>query len=162
PIGIKGIAKVAMGWYLGCEDDLECNWIGEDNEQWPSRLCAQAQLGDDMPFHKQDCTKYTQLVFFESYNVVPPPPTRLFSPPKIDLSYSCLEEFQQPEFQSYGPKSKNESKEILNKLKESHDAPLVKNRMSDNKDCIVESPIMVEKKNFVPTISKIEFVKAKL
>nr|GEX80644.1 reverse transcriptase domain-containing protein [Tanacetum cinerariifolium] len=29
----------------------------------PSRLCAQAQLGDDRPFHKQACMEYTQLVF---------------------------------------------------------------------------------------------------
>ncbi|GJY42278.1 ribonuclease H-like domain-containing protein [Tanacetum coccineum] len=35
---------------------------------------------------------------FVSYNDVPPPPTRLFSPPNLDLSYSDLEEFQQPEF----------------------------------------------------------------
>nr|GEW06814.1 hypothetical protein [Tanacetum cinerariifolium] len=29
----------------------------------PSSLCVQAQLVDDMPFHKQACTEYTQLVF---------------------------------------------------------------------------------------------------
>nr|GEY23497.1 putative reverse transcriptase domain-containing protein [Tanacetum cinerariifolium] len=40
---------------------------------------------------------------YESYHVVPRPPTGLFSPPKIDFSYSGLEEFKQPEFQSYGP-----------------------------------------------------------
>nr|GEZ01020.1 putative reverse transcriptase domain-containing protein [Tanacetum cinerariifolium] len=27
----KGIAKVAMGWFFGCEDDLECSWIREDS-----------------------------------------------------------------------------------------------------------------------------------
>nr|GEV97041.1 ribonuclease H-like domain-containing protein [Tanacetum cinerariifolium] len=62
-----------------------------------------------------------------------------FSDSEIDLSYSGHEEFQQPEFQSYGPKScktesKNSSKEIPNELKESPDAPLVKDRVSDNKD----------------------------
>ncbi|GKE44695.1 ribonuclease H-like domain-containing protein, partial [Tanacetum coccineum] len=31
---------------------------------------------------------------FVSYNVVPPPPTGLFSPPNLDLSNSGLEEFQ--------------------------------------------------------------------
>ena len=36
------------------------------------------------------------------YHVVPPPPTGLFSPPKPDLSYSGLKEFQQPEFEGYG------------------------------------------------------------
>nr|GFB16582.1 hypothetical protein [Tanacetum cinerariifolium] len=76
------------------------------------------------------------------------PMTRLFLPPKIDLSYSGLEEFQQPKFQSYGPKScetesKNASKEIPNELKESTDAPLVKNKVLDNKDCTVESPVVV-------------------
>ncbi|GJT98788.1 ribonuclease H-like domain-containing protein [Tanacetum coccineum] len=30
---------------------------------------------------------------------------RLFSPPKLDLSYSDLEEFQQPEFEGYRPKT---------------------------------------------------------
>nr|GEX38251.1 hypothetical protein [Tanacetum cinerariifolium] len=29
----------------------------------PSRLCAQAQSGDDTPFHKQACMEYIQLVF---------------------------------------------------------------------------------------------------
>ncbi|GJW15619.1 ribonuclease H-like domain-containing protein [Tanacetum coccineum] len=39
------------------------------------------------------------------YNAVPPPPTGLFAHSIIDLSYSGLEEFQQPEFEGYGPKS---------------------------------------------------------
>ncbi|GJY34170.1 hypothetical protein Tco_0418639 [Tanacetum coccineum] len=39
------------------------------------------------------------------YNVVPPPPTGLFAPPTIDLSYYGLEEFQQPKFEGYGPKA---------------------------------------------------------
>ncbi|GJS06008.1 ribonuclease H-like domain-containing protein [Tanacetum coccineum] len=46
-------------------------------------------------------------VGFVSYNVVPPPHTGLFSPPNLDLSYSGLEEFQQPEFEGYGPKTNN-------------------------------------------------------
>ncbi|GKE96390.1 hypothetical protein Tco_1581245 [Tanacetum coccineum] len=47
---------------------------------------------------------------FVSYNVVPPPPTGLFSFSNLDLSNSSLEEFQQPEFEGYGPKtSKNVS-----------------------------------------------------
>nr|GEZ05745.1 hypothetical protein [Tanacetum cinerariifolium] len=105
-------------------------------------------------------------VGFKSYNSIPPPPTGLFSPLKIDLSYSGLEEFQQSEFESYRPKScetesKNASKEIPNELKKSPDAPLVKNRVSDNKDCTVESLVVVEKKTVVPTVAKIEFVKAK-
>nr|GEY36803.1 hypothetical protein [Tanacetum cinerariifolium] len=61
---------------------------------------------------------------------------------QIDLSYFGLEEFQQPEFENYRPKScktesKNASKSIPNELKESPDAPLVKDRASNNKDCLV-------------------------
>nr|GFA48092.1 ribonuclease H-like domain-containing protein [Tanacetum cinerariifolium] len=75
-------------------------------------------------------------------------------------------EFKQPEFQRYGPKScetesKNASKEFSNELKESSDAPLVKDMVLDNKDCSVESPVMVEKKIVVPTVTKVKFVRPK-
>nr|GEX46573.1 retrovirus-related Pol polyprotein from transposon TNT 1-94 [Tanacetum cinerariifolium] len=54
-------------------------------------------------------------VEFVSYNDVPPPPIWLFSPPKLDLSNSGLEEFQQPEFEGYRPMtSKSVSKDISN------------------------------------------------
>ncbi|GJZ38385.1 hypothetical protein Tco_0584948 [Tanacetum coccineum] len=86
---------------------------------------------------------------FVSYNVVPPPPTGLFSPPNLDLSNSGLEEFQQPEFEGYGPKtSKSVSKDISNEVRESPDAPLVKELVSDDK---------LEKKTIFPTVAKIEF-----
>nr|GEV59251.1 hypothetical protein [Tanacetum cinerariifolium] len=103
---------------------------------------------------------------YESYHVVLPPPTGLFSPPKVDLSNSGLEEFKQPEFQSYEPKSyktesKNASKDIPNELKGSPNAPLVKDKVSKDKDCSVGSPIVVEKKIDVPTITKVEVVRQK-
>ncbi|GJT66956.1 hypothetical protein Tco_1018436 [Tanacetum coccineum] len=46
-------------------------------------------------------------VRFVRYNAVPPPHTGLFSPLKFDLSNSGLEEFQQPKFEGYGPKTKS-------------------------------------------------------
>ncbi|GKB88638.1 hypothetical protein Tco_0960910, partial [Tanacetum coccineum] len=71
---------------------------------------------------------------FVSYNVVPPPPTGLFSLPKFDLSNSGLEEFQQPEFEGYGPKtSKSVSENISNKVRESPDTPLVEKLVLDDK-----------------------------
>ncbi|GJX64120.1 ribonuclease H-like domain-containing protein [Tanacetum coccineum] len=92
-------------------------------------------------------------VGFVSYNVVPPSPTGLFSPPKFDLSNSSLEEFQQPEFEGYGPKtSKSVSEDISNEVRESSDAPLVKELVSDDK---------LEKKIVFPTVAKIEFVRSK-
>ncbi|GKF45380.1 hypothetical protein Tco_0131932, partial [Tanacetum coccineum] len=52
---------------------------------------------------------------------------RLFSPLNLYLSYSGLEEFKQPEFEGYGPKtSKSVSEDISNEVRESPEAPLVK------------------------------------
>nr|GEV99519.1 retrovirus-related Pol polyprotein from transposon TNT 1-94 [Tanacetum cinerariifolium] len=88
-------------------------------------------------------------VGFVSYNVVSHPPTRLFSPPKLDLSNSRLEEFQQPKFEGYGSKTSNSvSEDISNEVKESPDAPLVMGLVSDDK---------LEKKTVFPTVAKIEF-----
>nr|GEU79617.1 ribonuclease H-like domain-containing protein [Tanacetum cinerariifolium] len=108
---------------------------------------------------------------FQSYNVVQPPATLVYNtwrcpPPKTDLSYSSLLEFKQPQFESYRPKSckkesKNASEDIPNELKEYPDAPLVKDRVSDNKDCSVEFRVVVEKKTNVPTIAKVKFVRPK-
>ncbi|GJS95153.1 ribonuclease H-like domain-containing protein [Tanacetum coccineum] len=90
-------------------------------------------------------------VGFVSYNAVPPPPTGLFSPPTLDLSNSGLEEFQQPEFEGYGPKtSKSVSEVISNEVRETPDAPLVEELVSNDK---------LEKKIVSPT--KIEFVRPK-
>ncbi|GKE03524.1 hypothetical protein Tco_1395542 [Tanacetum coccineum] len=86
---------------------------------------------------------------FVSYNVVPTPPTGLFSPPNLDLSNSGLEEFQQPEFEGYGPKtSKSVSEDTSNEVRESPDASLVEELVSNDK---------LEKKTVFPTIAKINF-----
>ncbi|GKG24558.1 hypothetical protein Tco_0395186, partial [Tanacetum coccineum] len=84
---------------------------------------------------------------FVSHNAVPPPPTGLFSPPNLDLSYSGLEEFQQLEFEGYGTKpSKSVSGDNSNEVKESLDAPMVEK---------------LETKIVFPTVAKIEFVRPK-
>ncbi|GKD72753.1 hypothetical protein Tco_1331035, partial [Tanacetum coccineum] len=90
---------------------------------------------------------------FVSYNAVPPPPTRLFLPPNLDLSNSGLEEFQQHEFEGNRPKtSKNVSKDTYNEVRESPDALMVEKLVSGDK---------LEKKNVFPTVVKIEFVRSK-
>ncbi|GJT34368.1 ribonuclease H-like domain-containing protein [Tanacetum coccineum] len=78
---------------------------------------------------------------------------RLFSPPKFDLSNSGLEEFQHPKFKGYGPKSsKSVSEDVSNKVRESPDAPLVKELVSDDK---------LEKKTVFLTVAKMEFIRPK-
>ncbi|GJW98885.1 ribonuclease H-like domain-containing protein [Tanacetum coccineum] len=90
---------------------------------------------------------------FVSYNIVPPHPIGLFSPPNLDLSNYGLEEFQRPEFEGYGPKtSKNVSEDTSNEVRESPDAPMVEKLVSDDK---------LEKKTIFPTVAKIEFVRPK-
>ncbi|GJV34142.1 hypothetical protein Tco_1394542 [Tanacetum coccineum] len=59
---------------------------------------------------------------------------RFFYPSKIDLSNSGLEEFQEPEFEGYGPKtSKSASEDISNEVRKSNDASLVEKLVSDDK-----------------------------
>ncbi|GKE04469.1 hypothetical protein Tco_1396487, partial [Tanacetum coccineum] len=71
----------------------------------------------------------------------------LFSPPTIDLSYSGLEEFQQPEFQGYGPKaSKSVCVDTSAEVKQTLETPLVEELVLEKK-----------KQTFFPT--KIKFVK---
>ncbi|GJZ01897.1 hypothetical protein Tco_0519858 [Tanacetum coccineum] len=96
------------------------------------------------------------------YHVVAPPhPLSLNAPTKLDLSYSGLEEFQQPEFEGYRLRAnKNVCKNSSNEPKKSPDAPLIEEWVSDNED-EVESPVVVEKKTVVPTIPKGEVVRPK-
>ncbi|GKD06545.1 hypothetical protein Tco_1181519, partial [Tanacetum coccineum] len=62
-------------------------------------------------------------------------------------------EFQQPEFKSYRPKtSKSVSEYISNEVRESPDASLAEELVSDDK---------LEEKTIFPTVTKIEFVRSK-
>ncbi|GKE48354.1 ribonuclease H-like domain-containing protein, partial [Tanacetum coccineum] len=73
-------------------------------------------------------------VFCITYNTVPPPPTGLFAPSTINLSNSGLEEFQQPEFEGYGPKaSKSVYKDTSNEVKKTPDALLGEKLVSEKK-----------------------------
>nr|GEV99472.1 hypothetical protein [Tanacetum cinerariifolium] len=66
------------------------------------------------------------------------------------VSSASTQEFQQLEFEGYRPKTSNSvSKDISNEVKESPDAPLVKELVSDDK---------LEKKTAFPTFAKIEIV----
>ncbi|GKB65834.1 putative ribonuclease H-like domain-containing protein, partial [Tanacetum coccineum] len=74
----------------------------------------------------------------EGYNVVPPPHPLIYNrPKKLDLSYSGLDEFKDPEFKSYGSKdSKLESNIVCDTKsddsKENSDDSLVKEQVSDD------------------------------
>ncbi|GKA90802.1 putative ribonuclease H-like domain-containing protein, partial [Tanacetum coccineum] len=107
-----------------------------------------------MAFSDSEITdKSRKGVGFVSYNAIPPPFTGLFSPLKFDLSNSGLEEFQQPEFEGFGHKpSKSFSEDTSNEVRESPNAPLVEEFVSNDK---------LEKKIVFPTIAKMEFIRPK-
>ncbi|GKC88638.1 hypothetical protein Tco_1149287 [Tanacetum coccineum] len=109
PVAIDGCW---IDWSLYDNDEVHETWLAYDtfSDSKGSQITDKSRKG----------------VGFVSYNTVPPPPTRLFSPLKFDLSNSGLEEFQQPEFEGYKPKpSKSFSEDTSNKVRESPDAPLV-------------------------------------
>ncbi|GJX98241.1 putative ribonuclease H-like domain-containing protein [Tanacetum coccineum] len=82
------------------------------------------------------------------YNDVPPPYPLIYNrPKKLDLSYSGLDEFKDPEF-------KNDSKE-------NSDDSLVKEQVSKDTSSFVESSFIVNKETVFLVDKKIEFSKSK-
>ncbi|GKA63272.1 ribonuclease H-like domain-containing protein, partial [Tanacetum coccineum] len=100
------------------------------------------------------------------YNAIPPPHPLIYNrPKKLDLSYYGLDEFKEPKFKSYGSKnSKQESNIVcdqkLDDSKENSDDPLVKEQVSKDTSCFVESPLNVDKE-IVFLDKKIESFKLK-
>ncbi|GKC24059.1 retrovirus-related pol polyprotein from transposon TNT 1-94, partial [Tanacetum coccineum] len=102
----------------------------------------------EKPKQKKESKKESNQLKIENFDNAS---KRLFSPPTLDLSNSSLEEFQQPKFEGYGPKtSKSVSEVISNEVKETLDALLVEELVLNDK---------LEKKTVSPT--KIEFVRPK-
>ncbi|GKA39028.1 hypothetical protein Tco_0731579 [Tanacetum coccineum] len=82
-------------------------------------------------------------------------------PNKLDLSYSGLEEFQEPEFVGYGVKvDKIVSENSSVKIKKTPNAPIIEEWVSDDKEKD-GSPVVVENKTVVHTIPKVNVVKSK-
>ncbi|GKE30759.1 putative ribonuclease H-like domain-containing protein, partial [Tanacetum coccineum] len=85
-------------------------------------------------------------------------------PNKLDLSYSGLDEFKEPEFKGYDPEnSKQESNVICEKesdnSKENSDESLVEEQVSQDKSSFVESSPNVDKETVFLANKKVEFTK---
>ncbi|GKB14777.1 hypothetical protein Tco_0848700, partial [Tanacetum coccineum] len=91
------------------------------------------------------------------YSALPPPHPLIYNRPnKLDLSYSGLEEFQQPEFEVYGLRAnKSVCENSSNETKKNFDAPLIEEWVSDDEEQD-ESKTKLEKKTVIPTAAKIE------
>ncbi|GJT55022.1 ribonuclease H-like domain-containing protein [Tanacetum coccineum] len=138
-------------------------------EDTSAKQCASKSL--DKLIESQIPENTRKSLGFVSYNVVPPPPIGLFLPPKLDLSNTGLEEFQQPKFEGYGPKT---SKEKPVSVRREFSAPIIEDWELDSdeedepKVKVVRKTVKsktVEKenvsKNARPSYAKIEFVRPK-
>ncbi|GKA44669.1 hypothetical protein Tco_0737465 [Tanacetum coccineum] len=85
------------------------------------------------------------------YSAVPPPHPLIYNrPKKLDLSYSGLDEFKEPEFKGYGTEnSEQESNVVCDKKsddsKENSDDSLIKEQVSKDTSSFVESLLNVDK-----------------
>nr|GEV00165.1 hypothetical protein [Tanacetum cinerariifolium] len=101
------------------------------------------------------------------YHAFPPPHPLIFNgPTKLDLSYSGLDEFKEPEFICYGPRdSKQESNTIHDQKsddsKENSNNSFVKEQVSEDTSSFAESQLNVNKETAFSVDKKIEFVKSK-
>ncbi|GJR00833.1 retrovirus-related pol polyprotein from transposon TNT 1-94 [Tanacetum coccineum] len=99
--------------------------------------------------------RYAYLIVLWLLNAVAPPhPLSLNAPTKLDLSYSGLDEFQEPKFNEYGPRdtvlnSANNCNKESDNSKENTDDTLEKEQVSDSENNSVESPLRVDKETFI-------------
>ncbi|GJV83840.1 uncharacterized mitochondrial protein-like protein [Tanacetum coccineum] len=102
------------------------------------------------------------------YNVVPPPYTGNFMPPKPDMSFSGLEEFvnepivceptvKKPVVETSVAKASADKPKVVRK---NFGPPLIEDWISDSED-EAESKPTIENKTVKPSFAKIEFVKSK-
>ncbi|GJU03750.1 hypothetical protein Tco_1114088 [Tanacetum coccineum] len=98
------------------------------------------------------------------YNVVPPPYTGKFMPPKLDLSFSGLEEFTSEPIviKPIVEKSEVKASEVKPKaVRKNNGALIIEDWVSDSEEENV-SQTKIEKKTAKPSFVKINFVKTKL
>ncbi|GJY91138.1 ribonuclease H-like domain-containing protein, partial [Tanacetum coccineum] len=134
------------------KNELEKIKQGKESNQLKFENFDNASKSLDKLIWSQIPDKSRKGLGFVSYNVVLPPPTGLFSPPNLDLSNSSLEEFQQLEFEGYGPKtSKSVSEDTSNEVRKSLDASLIDELVSNDQ---------LEKKTIFHTVAKINFVRS--
>ncbi|GJQ97496.1 hypothetical protein Tco_0008635 [Tanacetum coccineum] len=112
------------------------------------------------------------------YSAVPPPHPLIYNRPnKLDLSYSGLDEFKEPEFKGYGPENKqvsqdkssfvegygyNTSKSVSEvepkRVRKNDGAPIIEDWVSDDEEQDESKP-KSKKKTVIPIAAKIEFTK---
>ncbi|GKA32369.1 putative ribonuclease H-like domain-containing protein [Tanacetum coccineum] len=137
-------------------DGASFDWSYMADDKVPTNMALMAFSDSELHFKRGLASVEEQLVFYKKNEVIFYEQLAVL---KRDITYKDSElnmlkkEFQQPEFEGYGPKtSKNVSEDTSNEVRESPDAPMVEKLVSDDK---------LEKKTIFPTVAKIEFVRPK-
>ncbi|GJT57370.1 ribonuclease H-like domain-containing protein [Tanacetum coccineum] len=115
-----------------------------------------------------DCQIVDKCKIGLGYNVVPPPYTGNFMPPKPDLSFSGLEEFvnepivskptvKKPVIETSKAKASVDKPKVV---KKNNGAPIIKDWVSDSEEEDMPQA-KIQKKTVKPNFAKIEFVKSK-
>nr|GEU72129.1 putative ribonuclease H-like domain-containing protein [Tanacetum cinerariifolium] len=142
--------KVLIGATWVAIDGAGFNWSDMADDEVPTNMALMAFLdleSLDKLIGNQIIDNSRTGLGFTSYSDVAPPPTGLFAPLTIDLSSSGLEEFKQPEFESYGPKaSKSVCVDTSNVIKKASDALIIEDWVSDYDEDESEE-IVVKSKN---------------
>nr|GEW00267.1 hypothetical protein [Tanacetum cinerariifolium] len=125
---------------------VSCNGLGEYD--WSDQAKEDCQIVDN----------YKKELGYESYNAIPPPYTRNFMHPKLDLSFTRLDEFaNEPVHEN----SKARSSDVEPKaVRKNNDALIIEEYVSNNKEEDVKQP-KIEKKIVRPSIVKKAFVNSK-
>ncbi|GKE51059.1 putative ribonuclease H-like domain-containing protein, partial [Tanacetum coccineum] len=144
-------------------DGVGFDWSDMAEEQVQTNIALMAFLDSEL-LESQITNKSKKGL---GYHVVAPPhPLSLNAPTKLDLSYSGLDEFKEPEFNGYGPRdtvleSTFDCDKESNNSKENTDDSLEKEQVSDNENSSVESSPNVVKETLFHAAKKVEFVKPK-
>ncbi|GJX48005.1 ribonuclease H-like domain-containing protein [Tanacetum coccineum] len=113
-------------------------------------------------------SKLNAIAYKTGYNAVPPPYTGKFMPPKLDLSFSSLEEFinepivsepivKKPVVETSEVKASADKPKVVRK---NFGPPLIEDWILDSEDEAMSKP-KIEKKTVKPSFAKIEFSKSK-
>ncbi|GJU87575.1 putative ribonuclease H-like domain-containing protein [Tanacetum coccineum] len=103
----------------------------------------------------------------KDYEIIPPPHPLIYNrPKKLDLSYSSLDEFKEPEFKGYDPENSEQESNVVcekksNDSKENSDESLVEEQVSQDTSTFVESSLNVDKETVFHVNKKVEFAKPK-
>ncbi|GJU19484.1 putative ribonuclease H-like domain-containing protein [Tanacetum coccineum] len=116
---------------------------------------------------KLQCNVLSDNRLVVGYSAVPPPHPLIYNrPKKLDLSYSGLDEFKEPEFKGYGPENSEQESNVvcdkkLDNSKENSAESLVEEQVSQDTSSFVESSPNVDKETVFPVNKKVEFTKPK-